>query len=231
MGDRRDYDRRDRRSSSDERGGYRGHERSYDRRSRSPKKEEHDVTKPGLTEEAKALQQKIDELNKSLASVSEFVEKEKLKKAEEERWKKEAEEEEQRLIREKEVREKKARKKLAKQQKEVECEATMEERLALRLATKTDDFFDRVQTELGPAIALTRKAKAKKKKIVVLSESESDSDQEYEGSVTESLSKQTRNLTITEKRKRGSEPSFDDSPPVLTPAKTPRSTKTKAGEG
>ncbi|GBG91153.1 hypothetical protein CBR_g52034 [Chara braunii] len=262
MSDHREYDRRDRRSSSQDRGSYRGvergqdavGERSYRRspprcfacnerghyanqcknrwraredrpstsyetrrgRSISPRGD----TRESTVKEVDKLQLQIKELNKSLASVSEFVQSERAKKEAEEQARREAEAEEQRKVAEKKAKEKKERRRLEKLQREQERDAELEKKMEMQLAMKTGDFF-------GPVLNVVRKAKAKKQ-VVTISDHDSESEHGSHGSDTEGIRTQTRRLTINEKRKRGPEPAFEDSPPMLTPAKrTPRGAKEK----
>ncbi|GBG80200.1 hypothetical protein CBR_g30566 [Chara braunii] len=168
----------------------------------------------------------IEELNKSLASVLEFVLSEKAKKAEEERLKQEAEAEEERKVVEKKVREEKERKRLAKLQKQWERDAEMDKKLEIQFALKTGDFFDRMEANLGPVLELVRtKAKKRVEDASIPSPEPEDSD-----STIEEIRTHTGRLTISEKRKRGPEPVLEDSPPMVTPAKrTPGRNKAMTG--
>ncbi|GBG89219.1 hypothetical protein CBR_g48927 [Chara braunii] len=255
ISERRDYARREHRSSSEERGGYRSHERPYRRSpprcfscderghyanqcpNRARPSTSHDTrrgrsTSPNAVskaknDEAEALQRQIEELNRSLASVSEFVRCEKAKKAEEERLRKEAEEEQEHIREEKETREKKEKKRLAKLQKDAEREAEIDKRFEIRMAIRTGDFFERMEANLGSAVEFAKKVKGKKKVVVL---SEEDSEHASSSSETERLRKKMGRLTINEKRKRGPEPVFDDSRQMITPSKrTPRTQTTKGG--
>ncbi|GBG62356.1 hypothetical protein CBR_g30310 [Chara braunii] len=261
MSDRREHSRRDHRSSSEDRSGYRSNDRGYERerayrrspprcfscnerghyanqcpnrsrpstsfevrrgRSTSP------TTREGTdkAQEAVVLQRQIEELNKSLASVSEFVLAEKTKRGEEERLRQVAEEEQQRIRNEKELHEKKERKLRAKLHKEAERDAEMEKKMEMQLAARTGDFFNKMEESLGPVLEFARKAKGKKK-IRVLSDDETSA--RSSGSETEKLHKKAGKLTISEKRKRGPEPVFEDSPPTITPSKRTPCTKAKEG--
>ncbi|GBG65855.1 hypothetical protein CBR_g53827 [Chara braunii] len=125
-----------------------------------------------------------------------------------------------------ELREKKERKLRAKLQKEAERDAEMEKKMEMRLAARTDDFFNKMEESLGPVLEFAKKAKGKKK-IRVLSNDETSA--QSSGSETEQLHKKAGKLTISEKRKRGPEPVFEDSPQMITPSK--RTPRTKAKEG
>ncbi|GBG87472.1 hypothetical protein CBR_g45530 [Chara braunii] len=168
----------------------------------------------------------IEELNKSLASVLEFVQCEKARKAEEERLKREAEEEEERKAAAKRACEKKERRRATKLQKEAERDTEMNKRMELQLAIKTNDFFYRMEANLGPTLELVQR---KVKKQVTCTGMHS-SEHEGSDSATEEIRTRTGPLTINEKRKRGPEFVFDDNPPMLTPDKrTTRRTKVMIG--
>ncbi|GBG83181.1 hypothetical protein CBR_g36797 [Chara braunii] len=163
--------------------------------------------------------------------MSEFIQAEKAKKAEEEKARQEAAEEEQRREAEKLDRERKARKRIEKQRKEEERAAEIDKKVELHVAIKTGEFFDRMETNLGPVLILGRKAKGKKQ-VVYVSDEESSSGHGSGGSATKEIRTKTGRLAISEKRKRGAEPVFENSPPMITPAKhTPRTTKEKATDG
>ncbi|GBG87473.1 hypothetical protein CBR_g45531 [Chara braunii] len=185
---------------------------SYDTRkgrSASPRRTENG-TCAQTTTEADLLQKQIEELNKSLASVSEFVQCEKAGKAEEERLKRETEEEKERKAAEKRACEKKECKRVAKLQKEVDRDAEMNKRMELQLAIKTSDFFYRMEANLGLTLELVqRKAKKQVERTGMHSSEHEGSD-----SATEEICTRTGHLTINEKQKRGPELVFDDSPYV-----------------
>ncbi|GBG80446.1 hypothetical protein CBR_g30910 [Chara braunii] len=195
--------------------------------STSPKKDRSGEA-GGSTSLHPELRRQIEELGRGLASVSEFVQTEMAKKAEEERVAKEAEAEAQRKAAEKTEREKKERKRLGKLCKDEERAVEIDKQVEIQVAIKTSEFFDRMEANLIPGMSLARKAKGKKQ-VVYVSEHETKSEEEGRESTTKDIRTKTGRLTINEKRKRGPEPKFDDSPPMLTPVKrTPRSTKTKA---
>ncbi|GBG61089.1 hypothetical protein CBR_g19165 [Chara braunii] len=199
-------------TSSETRGG----------RSTSPRG---DPKEPSIKEVDK-LHLQIEELNRSLASVSEFVQSEKAKKDAKEQAKRDAEEEEQHKPAERKAWEKE-RKRLEKLQKEKERDAEFEKKMEMQLAMKTGDFFDRLEANLGPVLNVLKQTRGKKQ-AVCISDPGSESGPGSYGSDTEEIRSQTQKLTIHEKRNRGPEPVLEDSPPMLTPAKrTPRGTKEK----
>ncbi|GBG61424.1 hypothetical protein CBR_g20455 [Chara braunii] len=83
-----------------------------------------------------------------------------------------------------------------------------------------------MEANLGPLLEFARKASGKKK-VVLLSDDKTA--QASSGSETEKLRKKGGRLTISEKRKRGPKPVFEDNPPMITPSK--RTPRTKAKEG
>ncbi|GBG70899.1 hypothetical protein CBR_g8200 [Chara braunii] len=171
------------------------------------------------TEAPGDLRREIEELNKSLASVSEFVMAEKAKKAEDERVRIEAEEEAERLKAEQKAREKKEQKRIEKQMREAQRAAEIDKKLGLQLAIKTGDFFNRMEANFGPALEFAQKVKPVKQQVHVPSDSSNES---YESGI-EDIRARTKKLTIHEKRKRGPEVVLEDSPPMVTLTKrTPR---------
>ncbi|GBG81970.1 hypothetical protein CBR_g34151 [Chara braunii] len=170
------------------------------------------------------LRRQIEELNKSLASVSEFVLAETTKKAEDERLRIEAEEEPERLKAEQKAREKKEQKRIEKQTREAQRAAEIDKKVELQLAIKTGDFLNRMEASLGAVLEFAQKVKPVKQKVHIPSDS---GDESYE-SGTEDIRAKTKKLTIHEKRKRGPEVVFEDSPPMVTSAKrTPRRSEQK----
>ncbi|GBG59476.1 hypothetical protein CBR_g38500 [Chara braunii] len=185
----------------------------------------------GSSSQDSDLRQQLEELTKSLAGMSEFVQSEKLKKAEEEKAKKEVEEEEQRLAAEKLEQQRKERRRMEKIRKENERLAEIGKKVELQIAIKTSEFFDRVEASLGPALTLARKAKGKKQ-VVHVFDPEPSSGKDSDSSATKEIRAKTGRLAINEKWKRGPEPEFEDSPPMLTPGKrTPGIPKEKATTG
>ncbi|GBG70359.1 hypothetical protein CBR_g6487 [Chara braunii] len=175
-----------------------------------------------------AVQNQIQELSKSLATITTFVETEMAKKAEEERLRLEAEETRKKEAADRAAREKKARKKMEKARKEEERLAEMDKKMQMHLALRTRTFLDRIETNLGPAMKLAEQLKGKKK-VVYASDQGTSSGPESSGSETKLIRSKMKKLSITEKRKRGPEPQFEDSPSMLTPAKrTPKGPKAKA---
>ncbi|GBG87788.1 hypothetical protein CBR_g45944 [Chara braunii] len=162
--------------------------------------------------------------------MSEFVQAEKAKKAEEERLRRGAEEEEQRREAKKLDREKKARKKIEKQRKNEERVAEIDKKVQLQVAIKTGEFFDRMEANLGPVLALGQIAKGKKQ-VVYVSDEGLSSGHGSGGSATKEIQTKTRRLVISEKRKRGAELVLENSPPMLTPAKRTLRVKKKKTSG
>ncbi|GBG80792.1 hypothetical protein CBR_g31348 [Chara braunii] len=198
---------------------------SYDvNRGRSPRRAEVVAKGKATMQEPKELRRQIEELNKSLASVSEFVMAEKAKKAEEERLRIEAEEEAERLKAEQKAREKKEQKRIEKKMRDAQRDAEIDKKMKLQLVIKTGDFFNRMEAILGPVLDFVRKVKPAKQQVHIPSDS---GDESYE-SGTEDIRARTKKLTIHEKRKRGPEVVLEDSPPMITPAKqTPRRSEQK----
>ncbi|GBG88680.1 hypothetical protein CBR_g48212 [Chara braunii] len=248
MGDRRDYDRGRRRSSSENCGRHHRFDRRDDRRddrhrspprrfslklstlydvnrgrSASPRKG-FGTTSVATKQESEELRHKIEELNKSLASVSEFVLAEKARKVEKERLRLEADAKAERLELERKARKRKEQRHNEKKLKDEQSDAEIDKKLEIQLAIKTGDFFDRMEANLGLVLEFVRKTRTAKRPVRVPDNSDDDSG----GRATEDIRARTKNLTIHEKRKRGPEVVFDDSPPLLTPAKRkPRRTDTK----
>ncbi|GBG86510.1 hypothetical protein CBR_g41503 [Chara braunii] len=179
------------------------------------------VTSEVTKHESEELRLKIEELNKSLASVSEFVLAEKARKAEEERVRLEARAEAERLETERLARIKKEQRRNEKKQRDEQREAEIDKKLEIQLAIKTGNFFDRMEQNFGPVLDFVRKTRTSKQPVQVPEDSDDDSN----GSATEDIRARTKKLTIHEKRKGGAEVVFEGSPPLLTPAKrTPRRT-------
>ncbi|GBG82374.1 hypothetical protein CBR_g34749 [Chara braunii] len=156
------------------------------------------------------LRRQIEELNKSLASVSEFVLAEKAKKAEEEHLRIEAEEEAERMKVEQKAREKKEQKRIKKQMREAQRATKIDKKVEFQLAIKTGDFFNRMEASLGPVLEFAWKVKPVKQKVHIPSDPGNES---YE-SGTEDIRAKTKKLTIHEKRKRGPDVVFEDIPPI-----------------
>ncbi|GBG91875.1 hypothetical protein CBR_g53934 [Chara braunii] len=144
------------------------------------------------------LRQQLEELTKSLASMSKFVQAEKLKKAKEEKAKKEAEEDQQRVVAEKLEQQRKERRRLEKLRKEKERLAEIDKKVELQIEIKTGEFFDRVEANLGPALTLARKVKGKKQ-VVYVSDPEPGLGKDSDSSATEEIRAKTGRLVISEK--------------------------------
>ncbi|GBG64432.1 hypothetical protein CBR_g44317 [Chara braunii] len=147
---------------------------------------------------------------------------EKAKKAEEEQLKQEVAQEAERIEQERRTCERTEKKHVDRQRRDAQRDAEIDKKLEIQLAIKTGTFSDRMEANLGPVLDFVRKAKAKKQVVHVpkdLGSSESE---------TEEIRARTGSLMISEKRKRGLERVFDDSPLMLTPIKrTPQRTREK----
>ncbi|GBG84770.1 hypothetical protein CBR_g39147 [Chara braunii] len=125
-------------------------------------------------------------------------------------------------------KEKKAEKKKEKVRLEAEWRAEMKKDLdiqaAIRFTEMEDRFISRITQAVAP-LGLLRADKGKRK-VAYQSASTSASSSEDEGSdtsVTQEISEKTERLCISEKRKRGPEPVFEDSPLMEVPPKrTPK---------
>ncbi|GBG77711.1 hypothetical protein CBR_g24158 [Chara braunii] len=184
-------------------------------RSTSPRRGGGDSSTKSTREETEEIRGQIEELNKNLASVSEFVLAEKGRKAEEERLRIEAEAEAERLEAERKACERKEQTRLEKRQRDEQRDAEIDKKLEIQLAIKTGDFFDRMEANLVPVLDFVHKAKPAKKQV----HAPDDSEDRSGDNATKEIRTRTRGLTINEKRKRGPEVVVDDSPPITTPAK------------
>ncbi|GBG64647.1 hypothetical protein CBR_g45702 [Chara braunii] len=159
--------------------------------------------------------------------MTKFVQKEIVRKAEEERVKKEAEEAEQREATEKAAREKKERKRLERLRQEELCAAEIDKRVELQVAIKAGEFFDKMEANYGRRTLPEKKVKGKKRTDCI-SDQKSSLDNGSSDSETEEIRVKTRKLVISEKRKRGAEQPVEGSPSMMTPAKrTPKTTRDK----
>ncbi|GBG62612.1 hypothetical protein CBR_g31248 [Chara braunii] len=175
-------------------------------RSASPRRVKGEAKGKATTQEPEELGRQIEELNKSLVAVSEFVMAEKVKKAEAERLRIEAKEEAERLEAEQKAREKKEQKRIEKRIRDAQRTTEIDKKMELQLAIKTSDFFNRMEASLGPVLDFVRKVKPVKQQMHIPSNS---GDESYE-SATEDIRARTKKLTIHEKRKRGPEVEFED---------------------
>ncbi|GBG73836.1 hypothetical protein CBR_g17174 [Chara braunii] len=160
--------------------------------------------------------------------MKDFIDEARVKKEEKERKKREKKEAEAREAEERERQERKAKKKAEKYKKEQELEAQQREELrkdnnihlAIRMSEMEENFANRVDSVIGPIRELIKQGK---KKVTYAATSLRTSYEESDTSVTQELNAQTESLCISEKRKRGPEPVFEDSPPmVLSPKRTPK---------
>ncbi|GBG91826.1 hypothetical protein CBR_g53717 [Chara braunii] len=203
------------------------------RRTRSPRRHEskrHELS-PNLDPEIRGT---ISKLGKSVAAMEEHYAAQRAKKEQklkkkldkEEARRREAEEA-ARLEEERIAAEKKAWKRQQKKIIEDERRAEMQKDLQIQLAMHVGDLEDRLVQRLHQVVAVPTRFERGKKKVTYKSGDDVSSPSSAEGSdtsVTQELSARAERLTITEKRKRGPEPAFEDpSPPMEQPAKrTPK---------
>ncbi|GBG68651.1 hypothetical protein CBR_g3192 [Chara braunii] len=173
----------------------------------------------------------VAKLGQSVATMEDFFEEARLKKEENLRRKQEKREAEEREMEEKLRAERKAKKKVKKLHKEAEREADRREelkkdndiQLAIRLSEMKENVACSVEHMIAPLRQLIRLGK---KKVTYASGCDSPpepEEEESDTSVTQELSAKAQRLCISEKRKRGLEPLFDDSPPMEVPPKrTPK---------
>ncbi|GBG59985.1 hypothetical protein CBR_g315 [Chara braunii] len=160
--------------------------------------------------------------------MTDFFNEAKMKKDEKEQRKREKKEAEEHEAAGCEQAERKAKKKAEKCKEEMELEAQRREemrkdndiQLAIRLSEMEENFSHQVESVIGPLREIIRHGK---KKVTYVAESASASEEESDTNVTQEQSAQAEHLCISEKRNRGQEPEFDDSPPMeLPPKRTPR---------
>ncbi|GBG73012.1 hypothetical protein CBR_g12731 [Chara braunii] len=171
--------------------------------------------------------------------MKEFYDEVRLKKEEKARRKLEKKEAEERELAEREKlearrmkAEMKAKKKVedAKRADDMEKERGAEMKkdldmhMAVRMSEMEESFFERFEHTLAPLCQVLRHKGKQKVSYKSASESASaSSDGESDTSVTKELNDHTRRLCISDKRKRGLEPVFEDSPPMEQPPKrTPK---------
>ncbi|GBG74712.1 hypothetical protein CBR_g19117 [Chara braunii] len=96
--------------------------------------------------------------------------------------------------------------------------------MTVRMSEMEESFFERFEHTLAPLCQVLRYKGKQKVSYKSASESTSaSSDGESDISVTQELNDHTRRLCISDKRKRGPEPVFEDSPPMEQPPKhTPK---------
>ncbi|GBG82994.1 hypothetical protein CBR_g36523 [Chara braunii] len=195
---------------------------------------------PSPTRKDSELREQLVELTHGVAIMREHIDAEKAKKEakarrklEREREKEEErrrmEEEEARRAEEEDRREAKLRKKQEKAKKEATTRAEMKKEVTLHAAMLMseikDDWIRQWKTSMMPVTVAGNKDEKGKKRVEYGSDAESSSGCSSEGSetsVTQELSEKTRQLCITEKRKREEDVPLEGSPPMeLPPKRTP----------
>ncbi|GBG61471.1 hypothetical protein CBR_g21815 [Chara braunii] len=142
------------------------------------------------------LHSKVVEIGKSVAAVCQFVEIERENKAAKEKWKADRKEAAERLENERREAELKKKRKEKKLRQEAERVESMKKELDIKVAMQ-----------------------GKQKQVC---HGSSDSGSIANSSETEEINTKTRNLSISEKRKRAEEPVFEDNTPMkLPPKRTP----------
>ncbi|GBG71198.1 hypothetical protein CBR_g8501 [Chara braunii] len=158
----------------------------------------------------------IEKLGQNVASLQEYVKLELSKKSKREAKKKVKELAKQREEEERMERERRIARKAEKERKAKEKNLKLAKSVDLQLSLKIGELREEIRHELRRVI----KGKAKDVKQAC-SRSTSDSNGNGVGGV-DGLSAMAGRLTINEKRKRGEEPVFEDSPPMeIPPKRTP----------
>ncbi|GBG89809.1 hypothetical protein CBR_g49660 [Chara braunii] len=161
-----------------------------------------------------------------MATLCEYIKAECAKKEAKARKKAERKEAERRAMEEKEARERKAKKKAEKAREEEERVAAIRKDIDLHVKLTVKEALSGACAKFREAIVaakLHEKMKGKKKLNYV--PEEEFSEYEFVGSDTEEIYERPQGLSINEKRKRGPELVFEDSPPMELPAKrTPKRT-------
>ncbi|GBG59020.1 hypothetical protein CBR_g24368 [Chara braunii] len=157
------------------------------------------------------------------AAVREKKEAKRKKKLDHEEEERRAEEERARLEEQRAKAEKKALRKKLEKQKADEMRAEMQKDMHIQLAIQVSELEDhlvqRVHQVIAPAPPPNLE-RGKKKVTYVSEEVPSSTEEGSDTSVTQELSVKTQRLAISEKRKRGPEPVFEEvSPPMELPAK------------
>ncbi|GBG59445.1 hypothetical protein CBR_g38470 [Chara braunii] len=180
----------------------------------------------GSTSEDREAQSQVKEIGDSVATLREYIEVECAKKEAKARQKAERKEAECCAMEEKEAREGKAKKKAEKAREEDERVAAIRKDMDLHVKLNVKEALSRACAEFREAIVaakLHEKMKGKKKLNYV--PEEEFSEYEFVGSDMEEICERAQGLSINEKWKGGSEPVFEDSPPMELPAKrTPKRT-------
>ncbi|GBG74738.1 hypothetical protein CBR_g19144 [Chara braunii] len=212
------------------------------KRSRSPRRFEHRryVSPPRQDVE---LRGKLAALSQGVAEMKEHFEAEKAKREakeqrrlDKERRKEEerriAEEEEKRRMEEEAKREEKKRKKAEKAKREALLRAEMKKEVTLHatllMGEIKDDWINQMKSSVILALFAGKQDVKGKKKMepepgAVSSSSTDYSDEGSEASMTQEISDKTKQLRISEKRKRVADVALEGSPPMEMPTKrTPR---------
>ncbi|GBG59029.1 hypothetical protein CBR_g24376 [Chara braunii] len=179
------------------------------------------------------IESKVAEIGQSVAAVCQYVENEQMKKAEKERRKAERLEAQERAEAEQLAQEMKRKKKVEKKLKKAkfveEMNKNVDVQVAVRFGELREDVREDVRAEIRQVISeLSCTAASQGKQKVCEETCNSGTGSSSGGSGTEELSARTRNLYISEKRKRGPEPVFENSPPMeLPPKRTPKKSVVK----
>ncbi|GBG79231.1 hypothetical protein CBR_g29283 [Chara braunii] len=182
----------------------------------------------GSSSEDREVQSQIKEFGRNLESMREFIEAQQAAKEEQLRRKNEKKEVENREREAAEVRAKKVGKKAEKTRLEEERVAAMKKDMDVHVKLSVKEAMKEAwrDSDLRDALMAAKVGEKKKGKQKVSFTSDNEfSEYEYVSSGTEEIREHTGNLSINEKRKRGPEPVFEDSPPMeLPPKHTPKRT-------
>ncbi|GBG75198.1 hypothetical protein CBR_g19711 [Chara braunii] len=158
------------------------------------------------------MSSEFEKLGRNVASLQEYVQLERSKQDEKEAQKKAKKLAKQKPEEEKIEREQRVARKKAKVWKAEERELKLAKNVDMQLSLKIGELRDEIRQELRRV--MTGKSKAKNSSGASGCRSNGDID-----GGSEDLSARTKQLTINEKRKRGAEPVFEDSPPMVVPSK------------
>ncbi|GBG70045.1 hypothetical protein CBR_g4873 [Chara braunii] len=139
----------------------------------------------------------------------------------------EKKEAERRAREEKEAKERKARKKAEKARAEKERIATMRKDMDIHVKSTVKAAMQAACSDFREVLeaAKLHETKTEKQRVTYASEGEGFSEYKFVSSETEEIRERTKGLIIHEKRKRGPESTFEDSPLIELPTKqTPRKT-------
>ncbi|GBG59277.1 hypothetical protein CBR_g32292 [Chara braunii] len=173
------------------------------------------------------MQSQVRELGKSMATMKEYIERDLAKKEEKTRKKAEKNEAEIREAEEREAKARKARKKAEKARSEEERLTAMKKDMDMHVRITVKAVMKESCSEIRDVLLSTKGEPSwkGKKKVTYQSDEGEFSDYEVVSSDTEDIRVGTWNLCINEKRKRGVEPVFEDSPRMeLQPKRTKRRT-------